>query len=93
MFKQFDFECETCSHEFLDMVEGVEGQPECCPSCGVRSGFKKLISLPSIPRKIIVDYPGSKRFKAGYVHTHADRPAEKASSQVSMRGTGGVVKE
>jgi len=75
------------------MVQGVEGKPDFCPECGSKQGFKKLISLPSIPTKIIVDYPGSKRFKAGYQHTHADRSAEKKGSQVSMYVTGGVKKD
>jgi hypothetical protein len=42
------------------------------------------MSAPAVLSKIVPVYPGSKKHKAGYVHTHGDRPAEKAGSQVSM---------
>jgi putative FmdB family regulatory protein len=89
MLKRFSFECEACGHEFDELVEGVEGKPERCFSCGSSKGFKKLPSVFSNPSTIVVDYPGSKRFKAGYVHTHGDRPAEKKGSQISMAGSKG----
>lgn len=84
MLKTFEFECAACGYEFEDIVEGVDGKPDFCAECGAMDGFKKLISVANIPTKIVVDYPGSKRFKAGYVHTHGDRPAERQGSQVSM---------
>jgi hypothetical protein len=83
MLKHFNFECQSCSNEFSDYVEGVDGQPEACPACEKSEGFKKLSSGWSSPTTIIVDYPGSKRLKAGYVHQY-NRPAEKKGSQVSM---------
>ncbi len=83
MLKHYDFECIKCDHKFDDYVEGSEGQPEACPACGESAGFRKLPSICASPQSIIVDYPGSKRLKAGYVHTHA-RPAEKKGTQVSM---------
>jgi putative FmdB family regulatory protein len=83
MLKHYDFECAACAHTFDDYVEGVEGKPEQCPACGASDAFKKLPSTWSFPTTIVVDYPGSKRLKAGYVHTH-NRPAEKKDSQVSM---------
>lgn len=61
-----------------------------CTQCGSLSGFKKLPNTFGTNKVIVYDYPGSKRFKAGYTHTHADRPAEKKGSQVSMHGSGGV---
>jgi putative FmdB family regulatory protein len=93
MLKRFNFECDKCKHEFDDLVEGIEGQPDLCPECGFLKSFTKLASFPNVPTKIILDYPGSKRFKAGYQHTHADRPAEKKASQVSMHGSGGMKKK
>lgn len=93
MLKTFNFECKKCNYEFSDTVQGVEGKPDFCPECGSLKGFSKLPSAPNIPTKIIIDYPGSKRFKAGYQHTHRDRPAEKKGSQISMHGSGGVKKK
>lgn len=84
MLKSYDFECDECQHLFNDLVEGVSGLPEECPACKSPKGFTKRMSAPMVPKVIVIDYPGSKRFKAGYVHTHADRPAEKKASQVSM---------
>jgi len=89
----FAFECNKCSHEFTDLVSRADPVPDECPECKSTKGFTKLLSAPNIPRKIIVDYPGSKRLKAGYQHTrHADHPAEKKGSQISMHGSGGVKK-
>lgn len=83
MLKHFDFECNGCAATFSDYVEGVEGKPEVCVKCGSVTGFTKLPSVCVYPTTIVIDYPGSKRFKAGYQHTHA-RPAENKGSQVSM---------
>jgi putative FmdB family regulatory protein len=85
MWIVFDFECNKCKHLFDDLVMRKNPVPDACPKCGSIKGFTKQLCAPAIPTKIIVDYPGSKRFKAGYQHTrHADHPAEKKASQVSM---------
>jgi DNA-directed RNA polymerase subunit RPC12/RpoP len=83
MLKHYDFECAKCGKTFDDYVEGVDGMPEKCAHCTSKKGFKKIPSTFVMPTHFILDYPGSKRLKAGYVHTHA-RPAEKKESQVSM---------
>lgn len=44
-------------------------------ACGLAG--KRLISAPAIPSHIVVDYPGSKKHKAGYQHSHGDRPGTK----------------
>jgi len=83
MLKHYDFECGICETVFDAYVEGSEGLPEQCMACTNKTNFKKLPSVCASPTTIVVSYPGSKQFKAGYVHTHA-RPAEKKGSQVSM---------
>jgi rubredoxin len=85
VLKHFDFECQSCELTFDAYVEGADGTPEECPRCLVSSSkfFKKLPSSWASPTTIIVDYPGSKRHKAGYMHLY-NRPAEKKGSQVSM---------
>jgi len=82
-YKSRDFQCNACDHVFNDLVQN-DDSPDACPACGSATGFVRVISAPLVIKTITVDYPGSKRFKAGYVHTHGDRPAEKAGSQVSM---------
>jgi putative FmdB family regulatory protein len=85
MLKTYDFECLDCGQTFEDIVEGEKGLPEQCPHCSSTSGFKKVIGTFSYPTTIVVDYPGSKAHKAGYVHLF-NRPAEKKDSQISMHG-------
>jgi hypothetical protein len=77
MLKLFDFEC-TEGHRFEDLV--TEGEVPVC-KCGATT--VKLPGAARSPSEIILSYPGSKKHKAGYVHTH-NRPAEKKASQVSM---------
>lgn len=56
-----------------------------CAECGKEAKFAILVA-PALPTTIVVDYPGSKKHKAGYVHSHADIPATR--TQV---GYGGAV--
>ena len=83
MLKHFNFECLACHQEFDEYVEGADGLPDACKYCECNHGYKKLPSSWASPTTIIVDYPGSKRWKAGYVHLY-NRPAEKKHSQISM---------
>ncbi len=85
MLKSFNFECEKCGEVFDDLVEGIEGKPESCPRCSSATGFTKLPSAINLAETVIPSYPGSKRIKAGYQHTH-NRPAEKKGRQISMHG-------
>ena len=85
MFKCFDFECQKCGETFEGLVEGTEGQPEECPRCSSTAGFTKVLSAVALAKKMVPTYPGSKRLKAGYQHTH-NRAAEKSGRQVSMHG-------
>jgi len=85
MLKVYDFKCNKCETVFEDTVEGVEGIPEECPKCSSTKGFTKLIGSPNLVSTIIVDYPGSKKLKAGYQHTH-NLEAEKKGRQISMHG-------
>jgi len=83
MLKSFKFECGACGTAADYLVEGADGLPDECVECDSTLEFKKLPSRMNTPRKIIADYPGSKKFKAGYQHTH-NLDAEKKGSQVSM---------
>lgn len=85
MYKIFDFECAECSSVFEDLVSDGE-TPVSCKHCGASGTFTRVIAAPLIPTSIVVDYPGSKRLKAGYAH-HYNRQAERKGSQVSMHGS------
>jgi putative FmdB family regulatory protein len=79
----YDFEC-ACGHEMEDLIDA--GAFPACPKCG-EDMFKVWRDPPKLFSKIIPDYPGSKRLKAGYTHTaHADHSATKIQS-----GYGGCV--
>lgn len=88
MLKMYNFECTNCGHEFEALVEGCDGEPEECTPCGATTGFLRLIGAPKNLTEIIPSYPGCKARKAGYVHTHGNRPAEKGTRQVSMYSPG-----
>lgn len=73
----------ACTHAVYTVgaVTGDEPGNEPCGQIG-----KRLISTPAMPTTIVLDYPGSKRLKAGYVHSHGPRKASKIQS-----GYGGMV--
>jgi hypothetical protein len=82
MWKLYDFECQECGCIFEKRVSNEKPMPTACPEC-TATEFKRLPSAPAILSTIVPAYPGSKKFRAGYQHTH-NRPAEKAATQVSM---------
>ena len=47
-----------------------------CQTCGEEAHHVFLVA-PAMPTTIVVDYPGSKKHKAGYQHTHGDRGGTK----------------
>ena len=66
--------CRGCgeSYEFL---HHPDDEKNACPSCGSAEGDVQLGGVTLT--KIIPTYRNCKRQKAGYVHSHGDRPAEK----------------
>jgi putative FmdB family regulatory protein len=73
-----DFECIACGSMFEEIVPA--GMHRCpCPECGAE-GEKVYTKSPPILTAIIPAYPGCKKQKAGYAHSHADRPATKIQS-------------
>jgi putative FmdB family regulatory protein len=74
----YDFQCSNCSSVFEDILPVGTEQNE-CPQCG-GSAFRIFKKTAAILTTIIPSYPGSLKQKAGYVHTHGDRPATKVQS-------------
>lgn len=82
-----DYVCGKCKNRFEEIVALIEYEVDgkkktkCpdtvpCDACGADAHL--VYSAP--PKQfntIIPDYPGSKKRKAGYQHTHIDRPATK----------------
>ena len=79
----YNFSCGKCAHRFDDMVQREVGYPDECPECHATENFTRFLSAPALMGTIVPSYPGSKRLKAGYQHTH-NRAAEKKERQVSM---------
>lgn len=78
-----DFECPECGQVVEEIVK--TGETLRCSACGAL--MQKVFQVaPKSFSTIVPDYPGAKKKKAGYVHTHADRNATKVQS-----GYGGCV--
>lgn len=78
-----DFKCPSCGEVKEEIVKN--GEIVRCDSCG-KSMEKIFLKSATHLTTIIPSYPGCKAQKAGYVHTHGDRPATKVQS-----GFGGCV--
>jgi hypothetical protein len=82
MPKLRDYMC-TCGNRFEYMHMDMD-TPDiaACPACGRCATERDEMLGGRSFSTIIPMYPGSLRQKAGYVHTHGDRPAEKGSVAV-----------
>jgi putative FmdB family regulatory protein len=75
----FDFGCESCGHQFEALVQ--DGETVECPECHVTPATKRTTG-GRIFTVIKATTLTSKKYKAGYQHSHTNRPKEKISSQV-----------
>lgn len=82
MPKLQDYVC-VCENRF-EHLHMNDDDHAACPSCG--SSDVTLLPGGHAMGVIIPMYKGSLRQKAGYVHTHGDRPAEKGSVAVPRKG-------
>ncbi len=78
------YRCE-CGTEF-EHSHSPEDNVARCPSCGRIATERDEIMGGRACDVIVPMYPGSLKQKAGYVHTHGDRPAEKGSVAVPRTG-------
>lgn len=72
----YDFECDVCGKVTEELVSMGTKKMDC--NCG--GVLMRLVCAPKVLTEIIPSYPGSLKQKAGYVHTHGDRPATKIMS-------------
>lgn len=81
----YDYACP--SDHIFEVRCSIAARPDLtpCPECGADSR-RVILTVPPLLTEIIPSYPGSKKLKAGYVHSHGDKAATKVSS-----GYGGCV--
>ncbi len=82
MRKIWDYDCHDCGARFEVTVD--DDEKVTCAECGSdtptrTSGGRPLNVIVPMSRT-------SLKNKAGYVHTHGDRPAEKGSVAVPAKG-------
>ena len=71
----YDYKCTFCDavEESL-MPSGTEAIK--CAQCGSRA-TRVFLVCPKQLTTIVPSYPGCKKQKAGYVHSHGDKPKTK----------------
>lgn len=84
----YDYQCEQ-GHKWAAVVPYDDRDDLAhvlCPECDDGdSAVKRFFPTPHQFKKIVPDYPGSKKRKAGYQHTHGDKPREKSSNFGKVR--------
>jgi putative FmdB family regulatory protein len=80
MAKLQEYACRACGKNY-EFLHHPSNEPAACPSCGSLDAELQLGGAPLLT-VIVPVYPGCKKHKAGFVHSHGDKPAEKNSVQV-----------
>ena len=80
--KLYDLRCPKCEKIIEELIE--EDEQINCPVCN--TVMKIMPNKVTIMTNVIPSYPGCKKQKAGYVHSHGDKDATKIQS-----GYGGCV--
>lgn len=78
----YDFTCPKCKHVETNVIAKLDEEIK-CPKC--EAVMTHDHPAPHTLTTIIPTYPGSKRYKAGYVHQFGNRPATK--TQVGYGGS------
>ncbi len=75
----YDYGCKN-GHDF-EVRCSIADRPQelSCPTCG-GSSHQVILQAPKLFTTIVPDYPGSKKLKAGYTLSHADKNATKTLS-------------
>lgn len=77
-----DFYCAACDLTFEALVKADETNTE-CEACNDPSA-RRIMSAPAVFHEIVPTTKTSKKRKAGYVHSHGDRPKTPGKIQVSV---------
>ena len=85
MPKLSDYAC-TCGKHFEFTHHPVDEVAR-CPACSKEMSDSNVVVSSSKPFSTIVPmHTGSLKRKAGFIHSHGDRPAEKGSVSVPSKG-------
>jgi len=82
--KLYDFQCNACGHKFEELMRPDDPAP-ICPACNTTS-TTRLLGCTHTCNVIIPTTLHSKKLKAGYIHTHGDRPKTPGKIQVGYSG-------
>lgn len=80
--KVYDFGCAACNFILYNQTVS-ENDIIPCPICEV--AMQRQMPAPQTLTTIVPTYPGSAKYKAGYVHKYGNRPAEK--TQIGYGGS------
>lgn len=75
-----DFHCESCDKTFEELVKSDQTATPC--TCGQQA--RRIMSAPKTFHEIVPTSKTSKKRKAGYVHSHGDRPKTPGKIQVAV---------
>lgn len=75
-----DFRCDHCDTTFEDLVAQEQRVTVC--ACGREAS--RIMSAPKTFHEIVPTTTTSKKRKAGYQHSHADRPKTPGKIQVAV---------
>ncbi len=85
MAKMQDYAC-SCGNRFEFLHHPVD-EVATCPECNASMSDSDRVESASKPFHVTIPmYKGSLKQKAGYVHTHGNRPAERGSVAVPSKG-------
>lgn len=75
-----DFHCDHCDKTFEELVKSDQRVTAC--TCG--QDANRIMSAPKTFHEIVPTTNTSKKLKAGYQHSHADRPKTPGKIQVAV---------
>lgn len=84
MLKMYDFHCVNCETFFEALVDSQKNTVNYACTCGTLAD--RIVGGGHSFTTIVPAYPGSKKRKAGYQHSHADRPKTPGKIQVGYTG-------
>jgi putative FmdB family regulatory protein len=86
----YDYECED--GHITEVTCSISNKPETitCPECTKTAKYIISGCMLNNPDICVLSYPGSKKFKAGYVHALGDKPATKTQVGHGGHVTAGV---
>lgn len=83
----FDFQCETCGCQFEALVQPEEKSVKCRNETPCEAAAERLVPATTSFTVIQATHGKSKKLKAGFVHSHGDRPKSKGKISIGYGTT------